>query len=201
MSCGIYVSHPEVNIDPSIPVEQWELSKTDRARALNFVARDLLDKQIPIYSSTEQKALDLAHIISTKTHSQIISRADLGENDRSSTGYLEQKPFEIHVKHFFANPGESISGWETAHDAQIRIVRAVKMMLEAHNCQNPIVICGHGGVGTLLKCHMGQRSIAQSEDQRETAHPSGGNIFAFSLARKELLCDWTPMEHWTGLKT
>lgn len=201
MSFGIYISHPEVNIEPHIPVEQWGLSEVGRTRALSFAAKNLLDKSIPIYSSTEQKALDLAHILSITTQSQIIAREDLGENDRSSTGYLTQKQFEIHVKHFFGKPEESFSGWETAKNAQIRIAGAVENILEAHNSKNPIVICGHGGVGTLLKCHMGERSITQSEDQGATAHPGGGNIFVFNLAQKELLCDWTPMEHWTGLET
>lgn len=118
MSYGICISHPEVNIDPAIPIEQWGLSDTGQARALNFAVGNLLNQAIPIYSSTEQKSLDLAHILSAHTKSKIIAHTNLGENDRSSTGYLEQNAFEIHVKQFFANPTKSIAGWETAQDAQ-----------------------------------------------------------------------------------
>ena len=199
MNYGIYISHPEVNIDRSVPVKQWGLSETGQMRAHRFAAGLIPHQFDCIYSSAEQKARDLAHIIGQKAESETIIRPNLGENDRSSTGFLEPEQFENHVKRFFAQPDQSVEGWETARDAQIRIVGEMEKILEAHNGQKPIIVCGHGGVGTLLKCHMGRRSIAQSEDQRVKAHKGGGNIFAFGLARRELLCDWTPMEDWTGL--
>lgn len=61
------------------------------------------------------------------------------------------------------------------------------------------VFAGHGCVGTLLKCHIGGRAIARHEDQRVVAHPGGGNLFAFELAAKRLICEFTPMENWQGL--
>lgn len=47
-------------------------------------------------------------------------------------------------------------------------------------------------------CHLAGRPIARLEDQREMAHSGGGNLFVFSLAQRKLVCDWTPMENWTG---
>ncbi len=38
-----------------------------------------------------------------------------------------------------------------------------------------LVFCGHGCVGTLLKCHLGGRPIRLEEDQRRMAAPGGGN--------------------------
>ena len=46
----------------------------------------------------------------------------LGENDRSSTGYLPKAEFEAVADAFFARPEESVRGWERAVDAQRRIV-------------------------------------------------------------------------------
>ena len=56
------------------------------------------------------------------------------------------------------------------------------------------VFCGHGAVGTLLKCHCGARAISRDEDQRRMAHPGGGNAFVFDVSRRALYCDWMAME-------
>ena len=50
---------------------------------------------------------------------------DLGENDRSATGYLPGREFEATVDAFFAQPQTSVRGWESAVDAQARIIRAI----------------------------------------------------------------------------
>jgi broad specificity phosphatase PhoE len=57
--------------------------------------------------------------------------AALGENDRSSTGYLAKSEFEAAADRFFAAPDSSFRGWETAHAAQTRIVRAMQDILRA----------------------------------------------------------------------
>lgn len=36
------------------------------------------------------------------------------ENDRSSTGFLPPEEFEVVADAFFAQPGVSVRGWETA---------------------------------------------------------------------------------------
>ena len=74
----------------------------------------------------------------------------------------------------------------------------VEKTLKQYQYQEMIVFTGHGCVGTLLKCAFAKRPIAQTQDQRDMAHPGGSNIFAFDLANKNLLCDWTAMENWTG---
>lgn len=125
-------------------------------------------------------------------------RPDLRENDRSSTGYLDHDAFERQVYRFFAFPEQSLKGWESAIDAQQRTVGAVNAAYAELGSALPLVFTGHGGVGTLLKCHLGDRPISHSEDQRTVANPGGGNIFAFELEQNRLLCDWTPFENWKG---
>lgn len=198
MSTGLYISHPEVDILPHVPVGQWGLSALGRSRAKNFANRNLIPQGTPIYSSTETKALELARILAETMPSKIVSQNILVENDRSATGFLPPEQFEQHVKKLFAFPNKSVAGWETASNAQSRIVAAVLEILARHDAKRTIVFTGHGCVGTLLKCYFGDRPIEQNQDQREMANSGGGNIFAFDLAQKKLLCDWTPMENWTG---
>ncbi|MNU06611.1 hypothetical protein D3C72_2518660 [compost metagenome] len=58
----------------------------------------------------------------------------------------------------------------------------------------PVIFCGHGAVGTLLKCRIGNRRISREEDQSRIGALGGGNGFLFDLAARQLLTDWTPME-------
>jgi broad specificity phosphatase PhoE len=75
-------------------------------------------------------------------------------------------------------------------------VAAVQRVLENHDRGNEILFVGHGAVGTLLKCHLARRRISRAEDQAA----GGGNIYAFSLAGLDLLCDWTPVELFEGAR-
>ncbi len=196
MARALYLTHPEVNIDPGIAVPDWGLSATGRARAEAMAARNLFAPDIVFVSSTERKALELAEILAKPGANRVISNADFGENDRSATGFLPPEEFEAMANRFFAQPAESIEGWERAINAQARIVAAVTASAASY-ADAALVFCGHGGVGTLLKCHVAGRAIARSEDQ---PGPGGGNCFAFDLAQKALICEWTPMETWTGFE-
>ncbi len=64
----------------------------------------------------------------------------------------------------FARPSESVRGWERAVDAQARIVRAVNRILDARE-HGDIAIVAHGGVGTLLLCHLLKEPISRGRDQ------------------------------------
>src|SRR5215831_13522260 len=79
-----------------------------------------------IFASSERKARDGAQILADGLG---IGRYgvvdDLGENDRSATGYLPGREFEATVDAFFAQPQTSVRGWESAVDAQARIIRAI----------------------------------------------------------------------------
>jgi broad specificity phosphatase PhoE len=147
-----------------------------------------------ILSSDETKALETAAILARASgvHVEVLEHA--GENDRSATGFLVPEEFEKAANWFFANAEQSFHGWERAVDAQKRIATAVSSVLDGHDPSQPIAFVGHGGVGTLLKCHLAGLPIARSYDQPA----GGGNLFAFSLADRSLACDWTAMELWQG---
>lgn len=170
---GIYITHSEVIIDPDTPMPEWGLAPTGIARTQAFADKAPFGSGTRFISSTERKALETAKIIARGGAIECGER--FGENDRSATGYLEPEAFEEHVTARFAHPEDSISGWESAKNTQARIVGAVKDALTSHDPEVPVVFFGHGCVGTLLKCHIGQRSIARSEDQHVMA-ASGGEL-------------------------
>ena len=190
---AVYVTHPQVAIDPAVPVPDWGLSERGRERALATAGADWVRRLGRIVASTERKAIETAEILAAG-RVPVETDATMGENDRSATGFLPPPAFEAAADEFFAHPEESFRGWERAIDAQARIVTAVEAALAGHDPATPIAFVGHGGVGTLLKCHLNGRPIARDGDQPA----GGGNLFAFRLADRAVTCDWTAMEFWKG---
>jgi broad specificity phosphatase PhoE len=190
---GLYISHPEVAIDPEIPVPDWGLSALGTSRALETAQRPWLRGIARIVSSSERKAIETAEILAEAAGVDVEIAADMGENDRSATGFLAPADFEDAANWFFANPSSSFKGWERAVDAQARVVAAVERILADHDPSAPIIFVGHGGVGTLLKCHFAKEPISRRGDQS-----GGGNLYAFDLAERRLACGWTKMELWPG---
>jgi broad specificity phosphatase PhoE len=191
---ALYVTHPQVRMDANVPVPLWGLSDEGRRRAEVFAASGVIPKGAMIFSSRERKALELAELLASAAGTLVLSDHLMGENDRSATGFLPPELFEETADRFFAEPEVSINGWERAIDAQARIVDTVTTAMASVPQGTAAVFCGHGAVGTLLKCHVGLRKISRDEDQRRLAHPGGGNCFVFDLDAMNLGCDWTRME-------
>ncbi|MCX8995730.1 phosphoglycerate mutase family protein [Rhizobiaceae bacterium BDR2-2] len=192
---GLYITHPQVTIDPDIPVPRWSLSDGGRARVEAAARQAWVQRLGRIVSSDETKAVETADILARAAGVPVEIAGDTHENDRSATGFLPPPDFEKAADQFFARPEQSFRGWERAADAQARIVSAVTRILDAHDPQVPIAFVGHGGVGTLLKCHLQRRPIARDEDQSG----GGGNLYCFSLADRRVSCNWTPIEDWQGV--
>ena len=140
------------------------------------------------------KAIETADILATGVDLEIEIIEGMEENDRTATGFLSPYAFEAAADAFFADPTTSFNGWERAVDAQARIVDALNRILSDHDPALPIAFVGHGGVGTLLKCHFKGVPISHSEDQPA----GGGHLFRFTLADRVATCDWTPFETWRG---
>ena len=191
---ALYITHPQVRIDPDVPVPQWGLSETGAERARMAASRPWASKLGLIVSSGERKAIETAEALAAASGAAVEIIEAMHENDRSATGFLTPPEFEKAADWFFAHPHESFKGWERAIDAQARIISNVEDVLARHDPQMPIAFVGHGGVGTLLKCHLQGKPIARQGDQP----PGGGNLFCFDLAKRAVSCDWTPMEDWMG---
>ena len=190
---GCYITHPQVTIDPDVPVPKWGLSDVGRARAEVAATRPWARKLGRIVSSDETKAIEMAAILAKAAGVKVEITAGAHENDRSATGFLPPPEFEKAADWFFAHPEESFHGWERAIDAQSRIVSAVRSVLERHDQAMSIAFIGHGGVGTLLRCHLAGLPIARIHDQPPNG---GGNIHAFRLSDLKSLTGWVPMENW-----
>ncbi|MEK1897581.1 MAG: histidine phosphatase family protein [Rhizobium sp.] len=191
---GLYITHPQVKIDPAVAVPKWGLSEMGTARTRKATESSWVRQLRRIVSSDETKAIETAQILAAAAGVPVEIVHGMHENDRSATGFLPPPEFEKAADWFFAHPEESFRGWERAIDAQRRIVSAVTDVLASHDPALPIAFVGHGGVGTLLKCHLQGRPIRRDGDQPG----GGGNLFCFNLADRRPSCDWTPIEEWQG---
>jgi broad specificity phosphatase PhoE len=182
-----FITHPEVDPDPNVPVKQWRLSDIGRARAAGLSGCDWLNNLRRIITSTEAKAVETGSILAALTGLSVSTDSELCENDRSSTGFLPAAEFEATATNFFASPNLSIRGWETAAQAQLRIVAAVRRLTFSSAASTAFV--SHGGVGTLLYCDLARIPIRRSYDQ-----PGQGSYFAFEPI------GWTVRHHWRRLE-
>ncbi|HZF76066.1 MAG TPA: histidine phosphatase family protein [Acetobacteraceae bacterium] len=183
----LYVSHPEVVVDPAVPVPRWHLSDRGIARIRRFAAG--LARPAAVWASTECKAVEAAGILAAAHGLPVQVREDLGENDRSATGYLPQAEFEAVADRFFAEPEVSARGWERAADAQARVVAAVEAVLATARGPGDLVVVAHGGVGALLLAHLTGQPISRSLDQ-----PGQGCWYAWDAAARRLLTEgWQPL--------
>jgi broad specificity phosphatase PhoE len=109
-----FVSHPNVAIDPAVPVPKWPLSEKGRSRMRAGLAQPWVTEITSIYCSNERKAVDAATILADHLSLPFTMHAELGENDRSATGFLPPDEFEIVATEFFSCPTVSVRGWEKA---------------------------------------------------------------------------------------
>jgi broad specificity phosphatase PhoE len=185
-----FITHPDVAIDPEMPVPDWTLSERGATRMRAALALPWMAGLRSVWSSEERKAREGASILASALALPVRTMAALGENDRSSTGYLPRAEFEVVADAFFANPEHSVRGWERAVDAQQRIVAAVESVL-ADAPQGDVAIVSHGGVGALLLCHLTGQPISRKADQPAT---NGGNCLAFEREGRRLLHGWRTLD-------
>lgn len=165
MSWCLYLTHPEVQIDPDVPVPEWGLSDVGRERAAKAAFLPIVPEIRQIISSGETKAVETAQILAGRLNVFHRTLNFLHENDRSATGFLPPDEFERTADAFFANPHESVRGWERAIDAQDRVVNGIKSALRHIPDEDPVLFAGHGAVGTLLMCHLMGAPISRVHDQ------------------------------------
>ena len=115
----------------------------------------------------------------------------MGENDRSSTGFLKPDEFEAVADEFFANPDRSVRGWERAADAQCRIVKAVNSIAQKAQSMGNIAVVSHGAVGTLLYCYLTGKPISRAWDQPPNG---GGNFYTFTLVPPHAYAAWEAID-------
>ena len=73
------ITHPEVVIDPNVPVPRWPLSQKGRARMQGLLSAPWIKDVKAVYSSEEQKAVDGAFIIAQHLGLTVSTIAGIGE--------------------------------------------------------------------------------------------------------------------------
>ena len=187
MGRAFFITHPEVVVDPSVPVPRWHLSDRGIARMRGFAALPELDQVASIWSSGETKAIEAAGILAGRLGRPVGVEADLHENDREATGFLPPPEFEAMADAFFARPDESVRGWERARDAQSRVADAVDRILHGFAGRD-VAFVAHGGVGTLLLCRYLGEPISRSRDQ-----PFQGHYWVFDTGTRAVIETWRPI--------
>lgn len=186
-----YLTHPQVLVDPDMPVPDWSLNATGAARVAVLAAQPgVLAGTRLVVSSAEVKALETARPLAKALDATLLIRPEMHENDRSATGFLPPAEFEHVADRFFATPDDSVRGWETARHAQARILRAVEACV-AEAPAGDILFVGHGGVGTLLYCALAGLPISRAFDQ---GAGGGGCWFGFDRVRRVPFHGWKLME-------
>jgi broad specificity phosphatase PhoE len=190
-----FVTHPEVLIDANVPVPQWGLSETGRARTHAMLAQPWLATVQRIVSSGETKAIETAKILegSLGIENEIVEA--LHENDRSATGFIPPDRFEEVATAFFASPDDSVLGWETAQHAQDRVMRALAPLLgwAALPTSGDVLVAAHGAVGTLAYCALAGLPIDRCWDQQ-----GGGHYWSYDAAASQMLHHWLKIDVLTG---
>jgi broad specificity phosphatase PhoE len=185
-----YLSHPQVVIDPAVPVPEWGLSDKGRERVTELALTGWPQDAVTILTSPEVKARETAALLAAPRGLEVTVVPKSGEVDRSSTGYVPHDQHEALADALFAHPDISACGWETAKAAQHRVVTALSPFLVPD--AGPTVIIGHGGVGTLLWCHIANLAISRAEDQ-----PGVGHVWCANWATGGLV----PLHPWRSLES
>src|SRR5689334_13070418 len=102
MPTVLFITHPDVAIDPGVAVPDWPLNERGRQRMHAMTAWPWVRRVRRIFASSERKACDVAEILTAGLGLGGYSIfAALGENDRSATGYLPKQEFEATADAFF----------------------------------------------------------------------------------------------------
>lgn len=185
-----YLTHPQVLREPLKDSRSWSLNSVGATRVARLASRlGTLRLTRHVSSSAETTALDTARPLATALGIDVDIHDNMGEVDRTSTGFLSEREFERTATDFFSRPQKRIRGWEPAYAAQERIMSAVDACLSVR-LNGDVLIVGHWSVGTLLFCGLSGQSI----DQNLTPDPGGGFWFEFDSQLRLPAGGWRPME-------
>lgn len=182
----IFITHPEVVVDPATPVPNWRLSARGIARMRAFAASPAVAHVTAVWASPETKATEAAGLLAARRRLAVQVHASLGENDRRATGFLPPDDFERAADAFFAKPLDSVRGWETARAAQARVAQAVSDILcGAAPPDGDVAVVSHGAVGALLLSQLLGAPISRAYDQ-----PSQGHYWRFDPLTATVVHGW-----------
>jgi hypothetical protein len=150
-----FITHPDVVIDPGVPVPDWPLNARGLARMPCDDSAALGQRGAPDFRQRRAQRPRCSANSRGRAWARRLPRHRRPRRKRPiGDGFPCQREFEVTVGAFFAKPLQSIRGWEPAADAQARIVGAVEQAMSQTLEHVNIAIVVHGGTGTLLYCHL-----------------------------------------------
>jgi broad specificity phosphatase PhoE len=186
----LYLSHPEVSIDPQTPVPEWGISDQGRRRLTAATARGWPGRGWRIITSPETKAQQTAETLANAFALPLHIHPEMGEVDRSATGYLPHDQHEALANQLFNSPAIGPQGWESANAATTRIVKSYQEVLA--EVSDDILFVGHGAVGSFLWCALTKTPISRRMDQTR-----GGSFWAGAIGAT----GFVPLHPWHALET
>ena len=186
----LYLSHPEVIIDPQTPVPDWGISDQGRRRLRAAVKRGWPGRGWRIISSPEVKAQQTAELLANAFALPLHIHPDMGEVDRSATGYLPHDEHESLANALFAKPDAGPQGWESADAASARIMKAFQEVIA--EVSDNMLFVGHGAVGSFLWCALTRTPISRTQDQKR-----GGSFWAGVMGPE----GFSSLHPWQALET
>ncbi|MFZ2152561.1 MAG: histidine phosphatase family protein [Microgenomates group bacterium] len=180
----IYITHPSVELDRNKLPHQWGLSEKGFEQTKLLIEKPFWHEVNVIYSSAEPKATQVANLASDKYHLPWFIEKDLGEADRTTTPFLQPDEYMDEVQKAYLHPDMNIRGWESHHQMMKRNA-AVLEKIKNDNPEKTIVIVGHGGAGTTVKCTIKGIEPSFDEDPKQT-----GCIFIADLDTNTIIQDW-----------
>lgn len=182
----ILITHPAVNIDANVPIDQWSLSEKGWEQAEQAFELDFWPNVDCIYSSQELKAYSMAKEAARRfglpfddTH----KIADLGET-RGRT-FIPPDQFEAAVQEWYKDLDANINGWEPINVMSARVSACIDTLM-ANHLGETVVVVAHGGSGTMIKCHIQGIKPSRNEDPHQVA----GGYFVADWDEKKLISDW-----------
>jgi len=181
-----FITHPDVVVDPAVPAPEWRLSPRGRTRMTSFCDLPFVRSITGVYASNERKAMDGGEILAARNGLTVQVRPALHENDRSATGChlrnsarRRMRSSLARTKAFGAGKGRRTPrrGSSPAQQASHATKRPAGTSASS----------SHGGVATLLLCHLLRQPISRTLEQPGT---TGGNYFVSDRASLALIHDW-----------
>ena len=152
MAGVFFITHPDVVIDPGVPVPDWPLKARGLARMPCDDSAALGQRGGPDFRQRRAQRPRCSANSRGRAWARRLPRHRRSWRKRPiGDGFPCQREFEVTVGAFFAKPLQSIRGWEPA---QARIVGAVEQAMSQTLDHVNIAIVVHGGTGTLLYCHL-----------------------------------------------
>lgn len=185
------VSHPEVQVDPAVPVPQWGLSDAGRARLRRLLEFPWARSAVLVASSAETKALQTARPSPRPAVARCTSTRSWGRTTAAARVSPRPRGSRRSPTPSSSNPGAACAGGRPRPPpSSASCTPWTACSGERGSCPDPArttswVVATHGGVGTLLLCALRGIPVDRRHDQ-----PGQGSWYRFDTVTGRVAEGW-----------